>query len=447
MPHDPLTLTRQDLYELVWSKPMSELARDVGISDVALAKRCRKLGIPVPGRGYWARVSAGQSPRRPPLKAREKRPLDHSALAFHTPREPEPENRRTATPPEQSGLRERIATLPLPVATDHKPHCPAIKRTALLKNRPWKKELAWNRGEKSGPVVRVETSDLVIDRALRIADTFLMAADSLGWKFGNPPESENRSRHTRPSIFPFEGPIYGILSVQGEALSFRIDERRRQIDHVLTAEEKATLRRWPQSFTPRWDLVPCGELRLHLMHADADHTFRTWKDTPKRPLEQQLHAILRGFLDEALQIKTRREERRRSEEEHRRQEAIRYRQSQRRAANTKLVHELETQSGAWYRARILRTYLRALRRATGAHRPPTSLGGMSVDFLSWAEHYVDQLDPLSPTPHDEDLKDESIRQYNEGDAVAQTIGRLLGRYWQSSTKFLDQNDAVRNAGE
>ncbi len=45
---DPLTLSREDLYELVWSKPMVELAKDFSMSDVGLAKRCRKLGIPVP---------------------------------------------------------------------------------------------------------------------------------------------------------------------------------------------------------------------------------------------------------------------------------------------------------------------------------------------------------------------------------------------------------------
>lgn len=67
----PMTLSREDLYELVWSKPMMELAKDFGISDVALAKRCRRLGIPVPGRGYWARVDAGQIPYRPKLPKRE----------------------------------------------------------------------------------------------------------------------------------------------------------------------------------------------------------------------------------------------------------------------------------------------------------------------------------------------------------------------------------------
>lgn len=40
-----LTLSREDLYELAWSKPISELAKDFGISDVGLAKRCRRLPI------------------------------------------------------------------------------------------------------------------------------------------------------------------------------------------------------------------------------------------------------------------------------------------------------------------------------------------------------------------------------------------------------------------
>lgn len=72
MTHEPdLTLSREDLYELVWSKPMVELAQDLGLSDVALAKRCRKLRVPVPGRGYWARVAAGQEPRQPTLTPRD----------------------------------------------------------------------------------------------------------------------------------------------------------------------------------------------------------------------------------------------------------------------------------------------------------------------------------------------------------------------------------------
>ena len=54
---------------MVWERPATDVARDLGISDVALGKLCRRLQVPKPPSGYWARISAGQKPRRPPLKA------------------------------------------------------------------------------------------------------------------------------------------------------------------------------------------------------------------------------------------------------------------------------------------------------------------------------------------------------------------------------------------
>ena len=41
MPTNYITLTRQELYDMVWAKLMSSLAMGFGISDVALAKRGR----------------------------------------------------------------------------------------------------------------------------------------------------------------------------------------------------------------------------------------------------------------------------------------------------------------------------------------------------------------------------------------------------------------------
>ena len=52
-------LKREDLHKLVWTAPVSEIASRMGISDVGLAKACRRADIPLPGRGYWAKVSAG----------------------------------------------------------------------------------------------------------------------------------------------------------------------------------------------------------------------------------------------------------------------------------------------------------------------------------------------------------------------------------------------------
>jgi hypothetical protein len=63
------SLGREQIYELVWTKPMASVATEFGVSDVALKKRCRKLAIPTPSRGYWVKVEHGQKPARTPLPA------------------------------------------------------------------------------------------------------------------------------------------------------------------------------------------------------------------------------------------------------------------------------------------------------------------------------------------------------------------------------------------
>lgn len=60
-------LSREELYEIVWTTPGSRLAAEFGISDVAIAKHCTKLGVPRPSRGYWAKWEAGIRPERSPL--------------------------------------------------------------------------------------------------------------------------------------------------------------------------------------------------------------------------------------------------------------------------------------------------------------------------------------------------------------------------------------------
>ena len=64
-------LTRRDLYDLVWSKPRTTLAKEMGVSDVWIGKQCRALNVPAPPPGYWANRAAGGKPKakylRPPL--------------------------------------------------------------------------------------------------------------------------------------------------------------------------------------------------------------------------------------------------------------------------------------------------------------------------------------------------------------------------------------------
>ncbi|MET3449695.1 hypothetical protein [Ralstonia sp. 1138] len=55
---------RRQLYNLVWSKPRTQLAKELGISDVMIGKMCRQLNVPAPMPGYWASLAAGTSAKR-----------------------------------------------------------------------------------------------------------------------------------------------------------------------------------------------------------------------------------------------------------------------------------------------------------------------------------------------------------------------------------------------
>lgn len=56
-------LTKDALAGMVWTRPRSDLAVDLGVSDMAIRKRCIALGITQPPRGYWQRYRKGNDPR------------------------------------------------------------------------------------------------------------------------------------------------------------------------------------------------------------------------------------------------------------------------------------------------------------------------------------------------------------------------------------------------
>lgn len=64
---EPTTLTRQELYELVWATPASRLREKLGVSDAAVYKTCKKYNIPKPPLGFWRKVEVGQKPKKPNL--------------------------------------------------------------------------------------------------------------------------------------------------------------------------------------------------------------------------------------------------------------------------------------------------------------------------------------------------------------------------------------------
>lgn len=62
-----MAVTRERLYEEVWSEPMTTVAARYDVSSSFLARVCARLSVPRPPRGYWARLAAGMKPKCPTL--------------------------------------------------------------------------------------------------------------------------------------------------------------------------------------------------------------------------------------------------------------------------------------------------------------------------------------------------------------------------------------------
>src|ERR1700733_13809995 len=60
-------ISREELYELVWSVPMIKVAEKFSVSGSYMARVCSVLGVPRPERGYWAKLEVGKAPPRPAL--------------------------------------------------------------------------------------------------------------------------------------------------------------------------------------------------------------------------------------------------------------------------------------------------------------------------------------------------------------------------------------------
>jgi len=60
--------TRRELYDLIWAKPMRDVARELDISDVGLRKICLSHRIPIPPQDHWNRLRAGHKLCKRPLR-------------------------------------------------------------------------------------------------------------------------------------------------------------------------------------------------------------------------------------------------------------------------------------------------------------------------------------------------------------------------------------------
>lgn len=350
--------TREALYQMVWERPVLVLAKEIGVSDVALAKACRKAGIPLPNRGHWAIIKAGRTVKTPALP--KPKPGQPEAVVFTVMENPPPKPAKVEIP---LGPLIEIPTELI------KPHRLVAELKAAAKNREEDKGVIPLNYQK---YLRVRTSAAQLDRALILMDTLIKQFEDQGYKV----RLSEKSSETE-------------LVLKEGAVTFRLDERLKQTAPPPPPPRPPGRRgeHYYEPWRPAYILVGTGEFTLEFNKYRIRGCPNTWKDRASKSLEAQLHEVMAALpLWEAQLLADRleREERadREREAEKRRIEAARN-EERYRLQRANLVKHLR----AWERAERLRRFIAAFEQ-TGSQRPEAKA------WLEWANLQVQELDPL-----------------------------------------------------
>lgn len=359
---DEVRLTREQLFELVWSTPVSKLAARFGISDVALAKRCKRLDIPRPGLGHWARVAAGQKLERPKLPAppRNLEPWELTICFPAASREKAVHEPQLPPPPE----------VPVP-ATLRSPHHVALElRSELAKaKRDHNGLLRVSETRATDTAIKIGPDSIA--RALRIFDALFEALEARGHTIELRERGWEKTQHI-------------VVVADDETIELSMEEIVGRTPHVPTEQEKRNNQVWGSQI-PVHDGFPSGQLKLRV------HGLQSWSDTKRHRLDDLLgHAVL-GVERAARSSRRHRIERERVEAERQAQERKRIRTERLHWYEMFLADNLERMAASWKKARELRSFLAAYEEALGNEERDA----VTKDWIAAATAYIESLDPLN----------------------------------------------------
>lgn len=340
------TWNREELYNDVWEQPLTKLQAKYGVSNVAIGKACRKLKVPLPGRGYWAKLAAGHKLKRLPLPEFKDAPIVQRMKTEATPK-PTPDS----SDPELAQIA-RVRSQPLTLRTEqHK----LVQSSAGLLRRARTDE--YGRTEPpSDRCLNIRVSKEFLDRALTLMSTIVFALEENGF----PVKTEQGS--TSAHIF-------------GQDIKFAIRED-------LKVKERRTANGLPHIYERSGNLV-------FEISAYAEGCRKRWADTKTQRVENMLADYVAGLMLVARTVRI-------WEEEHKRWHDEWERERRERDEYKRLSEELDTRLAGWQKAKQIREFVAAVKRFYSANGEPTSPDSPRGEWISWALRRADDFDPLVP---------------------------------------------------
>ena len=369
--------TREELFQKVWAQPVSIVAKEYQITDNALRKRCIHLNVPIPERGYWAKLRAGKPvnrPQLPPLELpklqkphtgdRRKLHLNSPALQFMKKRD-----------------REEILTLAsiLRVGGPNSQMLDSVRQLEI-KCREW-----------SSPKPPDTYNGYYIPRRIPSGDPPYLA-DTIS------PKSYARAFHLMDAmlraLLPYEGLMQlgfnHSLRVNGEDVCISITEEKDSIIHEVTHAERLEMLEYEEARSkgryaskpriPKYDHPWSGRLKIIIQERFS------FEDCKAYVLEDRIGEILIALFEASNILRLQRIAA--AEKYQREVEARRIMEQKKQQYNAEIekTKALLNKARDYETARMIREYIAAIRTASDPNE-------LDEDWITWAEKKADWFDP------------------------------------------------------
>lgn len=368
--NESIKFSRQELYDLVWSKPMTTLAKEYNISDNGLRKICKKLNIPLPDLGHWQKIQYGKKVIIIPL------PKDFKGeeTVILNERKEETDNGNNIISEYHKLLKNITEDNSLSFNVPDKlanPDKLIIEAKNDFDSQKHEKHAIY-RGimSTSSGIISISVAPKNINRALRIMDKIIKLLKLRGH-----------------NVIVKGNTTYAV--VKGEEIKIRLREK---LKRIITKHE---IYSWNNA-----DYIPTDILSFKI----DEYPEKEFNDSDNQKLEEQLPKILTKLELVSEKLKKDREEREIWHREYRKkieaEEAIKKRKTTEIENFKKLLDDSER----WKKAVDLRNYIKQIENnAIKENKFSEELS----NWIKWASDKADWYDPLI-MKQDELLEDNDL---------------------------------------
>lgn len=332
---DNRKMTRKELYDLVWSNPMTTLHNQLEIKPAYLKKTCLDYVIPIPNNGYWSKLRHGKKMEIPALKGDFNKVIDLKII-------------------KEVKIRHEFEVSQKLLKPD--------ELVIKAKNDLSGKEIShWHTAKgmvtTSKGVLNITVTPKLIKRALIFMDLFIKLAKKRGFKIW------------------FKDYYGTVISIHGIDSPIYLREKNKRI---IVKNNNG----WNET-----ELIPIGEL----VFKRDDYPRKEWSDTKNIKLENKIPDIIKYFEEQAIKERDYNIELERRRKERKRQEKIEEDLREIRNNEIKKFNSLYENFIRHRKANDLRAFVNAKKNYS---IKTNARDKVLENWIEWANEKADWIDPI-----------------------------------------------------